>query len=466
MSTQMVPEVFPFPGLSPRSPGWWRDRVVFLAGVVVLLIMAGIFSTHGEGSDAPRCFLIAGRHMLQREAIHRLTETYSYPPATAFLLLPICRMPQTSLLVTWYLLNALAIASLFHSAWKLAGGPKLIGMENRWHGVFWLGAVLLMGRFFLAPLENMQSDIIVAAMVLGGCRLIWSGRDVTGGSLIGTAAAMKCTPLLFVPYLILRRRWGAAAGVLVAAALWNVLPDLLLPQSNGHSYLGDWAHTYLSFAGKSAPGVWHSDLLLNQSLGGACNRWLRLGLGLPVLDAHMSGRELPLSAVGWLKWGTYGMSALLLGTTVFCGGKWLRRLPNISALERAPLPWHQLHFSVEVAAVLALMLLLSPMSGKAHFVSLLLPCLLIARWIIERPGWVTGALLAVLVVCGPLGSKSLLGTAWGQHCLIWGTPTLFALGTLVFCWRILRASDVQGSRIEAQVYPVVPAPAARRRLAA
>lgn len=422
-----------------RPWDWWRDRIIYLAGFAFLAIMAVEFKQHLADADSPRCFLIAGRHMLAGEAIHRPTETYSYPPASAFLMLPLCRLPQGPMLGIWYALNAVAMAVLFRSAWQLAGGPAFVGMSTRWHGVFWLGAVLLAGRFLLAPLENLQTDLMMAALVTCGCCRIWERHELSGGLLIGTAAAMKCTPLLFIPYLLLRRNWIGAGALVAAAIFWNFIPDLVFPQTSGHSYLVDWAGTYLSFAGKSAPGVWHSDLLLNQSLGGALNRWIRLGLGVPVLDAHLSGRELPLVAVTWLKRATYGGGLLLLAITAIRGGKWFQRLPTRTVKPGPEAAWGQLQFGVEVSSIVCLMLLLSPMSGKAHFAILLPVCLLVARRVIEQPRGVDLSLLAVLVVCGPLSSKSLVGAAAGQLGLIWGTPTLFCLGSLICLWRMLRA---------------------------
>lgn len=445
-------EVLPFPRPVPYSKDWWRDRVVYLAGFVFLVVMAAEFRTHLEESDSPRCFLIAGRHMLACEAIHRPTETYTYPPATAFLVLPLCRLPQAAVLSVWYVLNAAAMALLFQSAWQLAGGPAFVGMSQRWHGVFWLGAVLLAGRFLLAPIENLQTDLILAALVMCGCCRLWEGRELAGGMLIGTAAAMKCTPLLFIPYLLLRRRWSGATALLASAVLWNLLPDLFFPQSNGHSYVGDWMGTYLNYAGQAAPGVWHSDLLLNQSLGGTFNRWLRLALGMPVIDAHLIGRELPVQAVKWLKIGTYATGLLLLATTAIRGGKWFQRLPEKDATEGSELHWNQLQHGVEVSAIVCLMLLLSPMSSKAHFAILLLPCLMIARRVIERPHGFELSLLGFLILWGPLGSKSLLGNQAGQWCLIWGTPVLFVFGGLVFMWRLL--GEIRNSAEEARVLRV------------
>jgi len=95
-------------------------------------------------------------------------------------------------------------------------------------------------------------------------------------------------------------------------------------------------------------------------------------------------------------------------------------------------------FAWECSAVLCLMLLVSPMSSKAHYVVLILPCFLVAKLAVERrSGWVL-VLLGVLAVTGPLTAKGLIGREWGDATLDWNFPTLFAAALLVSCWLMLR----------------------------
>ena len=80
---------------------------------------------------------------------------------------------------------------------------------------FWFFLALLGGRYLLSPLENQSHDLMVMVCILGGVLLGGRGREFGGGLLLGLAAAMKATPLLFLPVLVWQRRWratGMASG--------------------------------------------------------------------------------------------------------------------------------------------------------------------------------------------------------------------------------------------------------------
>ena len=80
--------------------------------------------------------------------------------------------------------------------------------------------------------------------------------------------------------------------------------------------------------------------------------------------------------------------------------------------------------------IMCLMLLLSPMSSKAHYVVLFLPCLLLARELLERPSTTIRAIHVLLLICGPLMLKGLTGKMVGDLMLAWGIPTYFVLVNL------------------------------------
>src|SRR5207237_4538765 len=103
--------------------------------------------------------------------------------------------------------NGLAWLVLFAGAWRLSGGRGLpaAGSPGRADCVaFWLAAALC--GFVFDVITNQQTDLYVAALVVGGCGLLTRGRAVVAGGLFGLAAALKCTPLLFAPYLVWKRQ--------------------------------------------------------------------------------------------------------------------------------------------------------------------------------------------------------------------------------------------------------------------
>src|SRR5437764_38405 len=75
--------------------------------------------------------------------------------------------------------------------------------------------------------------------------LVYLLRRYLGPTWFGLAAAMKCTALLWVPYLVWRGRPAAAAWVMVVALGVNLLPDAVSTPPSGRPWLGEYAVRYL-----------------------------------------------------------------------------------------------------------------------------------------------------------------------------------------------------------------------------
>src|SRR5262249_14826353 len=159
----------------------------------------------------------------------------------------------------------------------------------------------------------------------------------------------------------------------------NLLPDLVSACPSGPSWLVAWYQQYLAPMQRPeyAPGQWGSMLHLNQSLAGAVNRlfiadwtWTADGLAIHRTANPVDSLELKLTLLGG--------EALLLAC---CALLWQRRSeprPFGSGVA-ASLPDGHGSDSLEYSMVFLLMLLLSPMSSKAHFCTLLLPGFAVAR---------------------------------------------------------------------------------------
>lgn len=446
------------------------------AGVVLLLLLLPIlFVSRGEHSEWNNCYVVAARHMAAHEPIHSPSGYYAYPPCMAWLAVPLALLPLPLSLFLWSLVNVAAVITSFVCCWRLLNGPRLTKLAAPWVVVYWLGLALSL-RWVVSSLEHQQFDTVITALLLAGCWAIARGRDLRAGLLIGLAASMKCTPLLFVPYLAWRGRFLAALIVPAAAVVFNLLPDLCFPKAEGGLYVVDWWRQFLVGLQHGAPGDWHTSIQLNQSVGGFFNRLLgihRFGLAedLTLAPFELADKRL-------IKLLTYGTDALLLLVTLCIARRPFTSLAPLPVetsqspvRSTAPLSGQAVHplWGVEFGALLALMLLLSPMSGKAHYVALWLPTLLIARHCLDRPTRFRIGLVAFLLVTGTLTSKGFTGRTLGDLTLMLGLPTLNALAVLTGMWELhvalRRRSFVdlsKASRI------AVPAPIGRvfRKLAA
>lgn len=426
-----------------------RSRTLMIASGIALTGMivgyAFVFVRNPEESDWYCCYVRAALKMQQGEPIHVVDACpYAYPPLMALLTVPLAQLPPAIAIVCWYALCVTGLGVALWYAWLLAGGPVDAIPPRRWVAVGLLGLVCSM-RFVVGPLETRQFDTIIAAVLMAGCWRLCHARQQSAGLLLGLAAAMKCTPLLLVPYLAYRRMFRAAVLVVATAVAANLLPDVCFPQRSGRLYLVDWKHRFLDVSQRVPPGTWFSGLAQNQSLAGTFQRLFRYGL--PLSREAVSHGKLSPDAVPLLRTCVYLADATLLAATA-----WLFvRRGRASRLET--LGFHRpannpLHVAVEVSAVFALMLLVSPMTSRAHYLILILPALLACRMaLIERDPFCRW-MLPVLLVCGPLATKGLVGKMLGDMSLAWSLPTWFALATLLCMWRLLRnAVPVESSKI-------------------
>lgn len=387
----------------------------FAVAAVAAACSAGFLSrgySEWEGVYVP-----AAARLWAGEPLYRGHLSYLYPPLPAFLALPWVFLPPLAGRVASLAVNAVAAWAIFRLGWGLAGGSRRDNSPRDWTA--WVAGIACGGVFLQNAWSHQQTDLALASLQLAGLTLLVRGRDLGAAALFGVAAALKCTPLLWVPYLVWRGRI-VAAGVLVAVATAaSLLPDLVSRPAAG-TWIGEYAGNLTRHGSSTHLGVWGTDPLYNQSLAGASLRLLAVearphGKGIqgwfrPDWVSPVVQRRLVLAAM-----------AVLVVVTLACAGR-----PGF--VTGPPLAW-------EGAIVLVLALLLSPMSGPAHFGVLVLPGFLLARRAAEDR-WCAAsvAIAGLLALCN---ARDLIGPWLYGHALLCGCVTLAALTLLAGCWREL-----------------------------
>jgi hypothetical protein len=209
----------------------------------------------------------------------------------------------------------------------------------------------------------------------------------------------------------------------------------------------EYSHRYLTPMTRSENyvGTWGSDLVYNQALAGLGQRVLAWTWTWLPDDCTLQQRANPASPA-LVRGCVLGVGLLLLLGAVWACGRPFRRLPPDG-------PEQIGEQALEAGMVLALMLVLSPMSSKAHFGTLLLPAFCLARATIGSRDPLRWALLVAVVVLGPLGSKGLLGNRLYTLTLFYGATTIQTVLLGAGCGLVLRQQ-----RARAQQVPC-PAPA-------
>jgi hypothetical protein len=370
MSAPAHPETVP-----PARVRWPSPYVLLAIPIFLGFLLSYCLKPRSEWESV---YLGASRRLVDGGDLFRFRDGYGYPPFMALAMTPFLALPWLMQRIAWWAINVTCLTLVCRWAWQLAGGNEPPGWRSRlWpdHALCLLGMLTGILHAFNC-LSNHQTDLIMAALMLAGCLALRNGRDLQAAVWLGLAAAMKCTPLLWTVYLAWTRRWRAAALLIAVALGVNLLPDLVSKPAASSSWLATWYEQYL------AP----------------MPRALQLGL-------------------------LVSACVLLLS----CALLWRRPRADDEDAPAAPLP-EGLEFSI----VFMLMLLLSPMSSKAHFSTLLVPgfCLARAAWELH-----SRALLAWLILANVVGALALnwLGRVMSGLGLYYGAYTMKTLLLLAGC---------------------------------
>jgi alpha-1,2-mannosyltransferase len=201
----------------------------------------------------------------------RLGLGFTYPPATAviFTLLRLVSLRVDEVLVTT--LNLFLLPVIAHCTLRLTPAPATAAQRSRRARLAWFAAAAAPWTYpVVGAIGFGQIDLLIAALVL--VDLTYGRNARWGGLLVGVAAALKLTPLIFIPYLLFSGRRRMAARALGAFALSISFAFAVVPGDARAFWTGGFLDTSRVTGGGTGGGP------ADQSLHGAV---LRIWAGLP-----------------------------------------------------------------------------------------------------------------------------------------------------------------------------------------
>jgi alpha-1,2-mannosyltransferase len=225
--------------VQPGSAGLAGDvrpagRTVLTAGVALVIISLACYGAFvvshptNQWLDAVdlHVYVRGGRAVAHGTPLYnwpRTTNQFTYPPFVGLLFTVLGLLPWRAVLGLWSLASLVALPA---TIWVTLGALGYRDRETRAGGTLLATAVL----FWTAPVLHVlylgQIELLLMALVLWDLcqpeRRRWQGVGV------GIAAGIKLVPLIFIPYLLLTRRYRQAA---VAAATFagTVVVGFALP---------------------------------------------------------------------------------------------------------------------------------------------------------------------------------------------------------------------------------------------
>lgn len=185
------------------------DFGVFVATGATILHSSGLKPSHIYTKTLFKPVVQRIRH------VHGGTQ-FLYPPQAAVLFAPFAVLPFTTAASLFLWLNAFVFIVTYYTVIRWGIGDRVQRIRY---------SALLVILAWSEPLSKVfksgQLNVIVGALLVGGCIAIAYKRQYISGVALAIATAIKVFPVLFVPYLIIKKQWSAlGAYVATSLALW------------------------------------------------------------------------------------------------------------------------------------------------------------------------------------------------------------------------------------------------------
>jgi len=255
--------------------GRWR-------GWIILVLLTAAFYTHfGRASFNAPYYAEAGRCIWRGAALLPCLPQFPYQPALAALFIPFSFIPAALQNPVWYVICVGSLVLTVRLAEAMA--EQLYPGATHGRNLVWLRIIVLVtcAKHILDVLIYAAYDAPALAMMTLGIWALCVGRNGAGGLWLGLAAAIRATPVIYMPYLLLKRRYLACVASIAAFIAVSLLPEIVGALHGSHTgYFNDWVRQVVAptMVPGSSPNLvfwdtWNNAVnLYNQSLRGLINR--------------------------------------------------------------------------------------------------------------------------------------------------------------------------------------------------
>jgi alpha-1,2-mannosyltransferase len=323
---------------------WPRILLFPLAAAIV----AGGFYFAGQSGSSEQVYsndfnvfyhaareVIAGRDPYQ----HSLGEwtPYLYPPLLAELLIPLALLPLPVAAYIWFLISATSIVAALWMATGLA--VRQISVQHllkssTWRVVLVTGSILVILRFVLDNFNLGQVNPVIVALAVAHIFLYARDRKVLSAFVLVAAVSIKLTPAVLLLYHVAKLRLKFAAACIGLLVVITVLSFAPFGSSATNAF-----HKFADRTVKNDQGY---------DFGYAGNQSLRSAVARLTTSAEPADSRVPQDTL------TLILAMFMLAGSIIAAIRSRSELAGVSPF-------------------FCCVVLLSPLSWKAHYVMLALP---------------------------------------------------------------------------------------------
>lgn len=194
----------------PEAQRKLSTRATWCLGLLSIGLAVGLalgFAFYGRQVDLG-VYLLGGSHVASSH-LYSLSferQLFTYPPFAAIIFAPLAELKPTAAQVLWDLANVVALLWLIYVSLRTVR-PQATTTEIRRWTVLLVGPAMVLNPVLQTAYLG-QINIFLVALVITDLAYGWP--YLPKGFLTGVAAAIKLTPLIFIPWLFLTKQYKAA----------------------------------------------------------------------------------------------------------------------------------------------------------------------------------------------------------------------------------------------------------------
>ena len=348
-----------------------RSPTLFILVSAVAIVLLGLVFTRNL-IDFP-VYYAAGRSLIGGRADLYSPDfalgpvmDYRYPPFFLIVLYPLWLVPYSAAAYIWFTMSAIEVACIVLIVIRTF--PEL-----RKSKTLVLLVVLAVAQYFVMVLHYGNAHLLVVALMFGSFYCVLWKKELAGGLLMGLAITIKVTPVLLLPYFILKRRWKLLAALCLFLVALNFVPSAYFGFRGNNELLANWYRHVV------ASQEFHEDNgPINLSIKGQLRRYLSAidysqrvdgDIKYPAINVARFSRVQVFGAWAIIAAGLFAGVLLLI---------W--RYP---ANPRGLLPqpdFYRHRLAHEFSLMTCLMLMVGPLTSKIYFIALLWPVACLASF--------------------------------------------------------------------------------------
>ena len=201
---------------------------------------------------------------------------FKYLPAFAVLTAPGAAVSLETAKAVWFVASVLLLVALVTLSIAILPERRKAG----W--VLVTLTVIVMLKFYGHELVLGQMNALFAVVVAGAVVALKAGHEAAAGALIALAVLVKPYAVIFLPWLVARRRATAIAAAAIGAVALIALPALVYGVHGDVELHRAWWQTVRQ---STAPNLTNAD---NVSIAAMWAKWIGTGLAATVLTAVTS----------------------------------------------------------------------------------------------------------------------------------------------------------------------------------